>query len=538
MDGVRAKYDPDGSFVKDKARVFANGSGERDEHVFESSSPVARTDSVFTLATIGAYRKALIFTIDVVSAYPRTPRPPHVKYKYLRLQKDVAKLLCEIDGKFVQFLSRDGTMVVELRSMLYGQKEAGYEFYILLFNMLYEGGFRANPKDPCVIHRVRPDGQYAHAACTVDDSMWIVSSEKEEQSVIQMYRDKFGADGFTVRRGEATDTPGVTTLMHIGVQFVFDYRGEYGEVLMSQRHWAEKTLHEAGFVDGFDTRVRMSRPCAEETEERDTSPKLLEGQQGLYRSLTMSLMYGGTRTYPELLPPATGLARHMGKATEYDMKRLLNSVAYLALNPNHCLRVRPTSMVPIGSGDAAYASFMDAKSQTGLCIGFKGAKGHPDAFLIFQSQVQPFVAKSSTEAEIIASNTCAERLMWWSALLEGFGVHRTRAVLQRPEGKSDYAGETVEVPPCNPDGSARVLEPLELLQDNLSAIYISSHAYAGFAGTKHMRVRYYYIRELVMRGEVELRWQASEDMVSDMLSKCVSLAVFQRLLPRLIGEQP
>jgi hypothetical protein len=53
-----------------------------------------------------------------------------------------------------------------------------------------------------------------------------------------------------------------------------------------------------------------------------------------------------------------------------------------------------------------------------------------------------------------------------------------------------------------------------------------------------MRVRYYYIRELVMRGEVELRWQASEDMVSDMLSKCVSLAVFQRLLPRLIGEQP
>jgi hypothetical protein len=150
------------------------------------------------------------------------------------------------------------------------------------------------------------------------------------------------------------------------------------------------------------------------------------------------------------------------------------------------------------------------------------------------SQVQAVVAKSLTEAEIIAANLAADWMMWWSMLLSGFGIVQKRAVLERSE-ESPYASEVHEAP-MNPDGSERVMDEMEVLQDNLSAMQIVSHPYGGFKGTKHMRMRYYYIRELVMRGHLKLVWQRSEDMVADMLTKCVTLAVFRRLLPRLIGE--
>jgi hypothetical protein len=90
LDSVRSKVDGDGVFVKDKARVFANGSKEKDEDIFMSSSPVARIQSVNTVATYGAFCKARMFTVDVVQAYPNTPRPGYVRHRVIRLSKEVA----------------------------------------------------------------------------------------------------------------------------------------------------------------------------------------------------------------------------------------------------------------------------------------------------------------------------------------------------------------------------------------------------------------------------------------------------------------
>jgi hypothetical protein len=216
LDSLRTKYDGDGEFIKDKARIFANGHGEKDEYVFESSSPVARIQSVFTLAAVGAHLKCIMFTVDVIQAYPTTPRPEYVRYRFIKLSKPVAALLCKMDPTFEQFLEPEGTMIVEMMGMLYGQKEAGYEFYIMLFNMLSDVKFAANPKDPCLVHRLKSAKKFAHGACTVDDAMWAVSDEDERASVLQMYADKFGPNGFTVHDG-LTETAGVCALQHIQV---------------------------------------------------------------------------------------------------------------------------------------------------------------------------------------------------------------------------------------------------------------------------------------------------------------------------------
>jgi hypothetical protein len=50
-------------------------------------------------------------------------------------------------------------------------------------------------------------------------------------------------------------------------------------------------------------------------------------------------------------------------------------------------------------------------------------------------------------------------------------------------------------------------------------------------------VRYYFIRDLVINRELHVIWKSTVDMVADILSKGASSAVFNYLLPKLIGKR-
>jgi hypothetical protein len=75
-----------------------------------------------------------------------------------------------------------------------------------------------------------------------------------------------------------------------------------------------------------------------------------------------------------------------------------------------------------------------------------------------------------------------------------------------------------------------------LYQDNKSAIHLAVLGRGNFRNTKHIRVRYYFIRDLIQTNELIEEWQGTEKIVADMLSKGVSWKVFSTLLPQLIGR--
>ena len=76
-----------------------------------------------------------------------------------------------------------------------------------------------------------------------------------------------------------------------------------------------------------------------------------------------------------------------------------------------------------------------------------------------------------------------------------------------------------------------------IYQDNKSAIQIVTKGHGNFKNSKHIRVRYSFIRDLVTQGEITIQWQPTADMVSDMLSKGVRWSTFTLLLSRLIGQR-
>ena len=90
------------------------------------------------------------------------------------------------------------------------------------------------------------------------------------------------------------------------------------------------------------------------------------------------------------------------------------------------------------------------------------------------------------------------------------------------------------IPECGTLDSVQI--PI-LYQDNKSAIFLAVMGRGNFRNTKHIRIRYYYLRDLVQMGRLIIEWVASALMVANLLTKGVTFAVFMTLLPRLIGRR-
>jgi hypothetical protein len=148
------------------------------------------------LAVAMVYRLEL-FKVDVQGAYINTPRPDEVKYKYVSLAKHIASVVVSLAPEFAQYLDSNGTMIVELDYMWYGQKEAGFYWIIYHMSHLIAGGFESNVVDPCVVYRQSAAG-IVHGAITVDDGLYATSSAAAKAEVIAMYAAKFGVNGYTV----------------------------------------------------------------------------------------------------------------------------------------------------------------------------------------------------------------------------------------------------------------------------------------------------------------------------------------------------
>jgi hypothetical protein len=253
----------------------------------------------------------------------------------------------------------------------------------------------------------------------------------------------------------------------------------------------------------------------------DSTPMLSEDDRDTYRSLNMSLMFASTRTYPDTLVTATACASKIVKATENDMRRLLKAIVFLVKDRERCLTIRPGSERIVCSADCSYAVHADGYSHTGVALGFAGDGDIPDCFCVFASGKQTTVAKSSCHGELTAANVGADYIVWARQLMEGFGSGDVPAKLVRKGSGED-----------SPDVAPSILK-----QDNKSTIHLIVMGRGSYRNSKHIRVRECFIRDLVRDQEIVVEWQHTSLMVADLLTKGVTGAVFDTLLPALIGRR-
>lgn len=476
------KFYADGSFEKSKVRVLTRG--DKQFEVGPTDGPVCRVESIHLICIIALLRGLKVIKIDFTGAYLNTPMPNDVKHRWLLLDKHVSAELVRRDAAYWKpFLRKDGRILVEMLKLIYGYREAAHYWNQILLAMFVSDGYTVHPNDPCVVFKREGDNE-VYIAITVDDCTTAISRDGPwENKLHTLCQKTFGE--FTV---DDSDNMSI-----IGMLYEFNYKEK--SVKVSQRKFINKLLSNREIIS------KSKYPCGTDIFESDPTSPLIKNQLD-YMSGVMSCMYGATRTYPEILPVVGILASKNGKASEQDFLRMNRVCEYLNFDHDHALYFRPKSLKVIASADASYAEHEDAKSHTGGCVGVEGVDG--PVYFLFLSTKQTIVAKSSAESELIAASTLGDSVVWVTAMINGFGL-----------------GTGV---------------PATLEQDNQSAISFLQQGRGNYKRTKHINVRYFWLKQLIDLNQLLVKYVPTLEMVSDLLSKPLLGSKFMYLRDKLLGQ--
>ncbi|XP_048437163.1 secreted RxLR effector protein 161-like [Pyrus x bretschneideri] len=145
----------------------------------------------------------------------------------------------------------------------------------------------------------------------------------------------------------------------------------------------------------------------------------------------------------------------------------------------------------IGYTDSDYAGDQDDRKSTS-CYVFMLNSGA----VSWSSKKQPVVTLSTTEAEFIAAASSACQVVWLRRILSSLNLRQT--------------GSTV------------------VYCDNVSTIKLSKNPVM-HGRSKHIDVRFHFLRDLVKDEVVELLQCSTHEQITDIMTKPLKLEVFQKL---------
>jgi hypothetical protein len=149
-----------------------------------------------------------------------------------------------------------------------------------------------------------------------------------------------------------------------------------------------------------------------------------------------------------------------------------------------------SSLAHHGFSDADFAGCrLDRKSTSGICQ-FLGT-----SLVSWSSRKQSNVAQSTNEAEYVVAASCCSQLLWITYTM------------------SDFAEEYTHVP---------------LQCDSTSAISVAKNPVL-HSKTKHIKVRYHFLRDNVEKGKIALIHVPTQDQLANIFTKPLDQATFTRL---------
>jgi hypothetical protein len=187
----------------------------------------------------------------------------------------------------------------------------------------------------------------------------------------------------------------------------------------------------------------------------------------------------------------------MEKPTTEHLAAVKRVLRYVAGTLNFgCQYKRKTGDLQLRAfSDSDHAGDVDTRKSTTGVFFFLG-----ENLITWQSQKQKVVALSSCEAEYIAATTAVCQGVWLARLL------------------AELRGEQTNT--------------FQLMMDNQSAIMLSKNP-VFHDRSKHIDVRYHYIRECVEEGRVQIESVVTQEQLADILTKPLGRDQFVQLRSRI-----
>ncbi|KAK1421784.1 hypothetical protein QVD17_24412 [Tagetes erecta] len=286
-------------------------------------------------------------------------------------------------------------------------------------------------------------------------------------------------------------------MMDLGLMHYFlglEVKQEEGRISISQGKYARDLLKRFNMEHASEISTPMEFGIKVTKDETRT-----EVDNGLYRSMVGSLMYlCGTR--PDLTYAMSLISQYMEnpKTSHWELgKRILK---YVKGTLDHGLIYKRCSEFKLCSfTDSDYGGNLDDGRSTGGYI-FKIG----DSTISWQSKKQNVVALSSTEAEYMALSVAGCQAIWLAGILEQ---------LQQP-----------------------IAHHIQIWCDNKSAIALSANpVYHGCS--KHIIIKYHFIRELVSTKEILVDYATTKDQEADILTKSLQVGRFRELKAKIGVER-
>ena len=437
------------------------------------SSPVVSKATVRMVLILALMRDWTIEIVDVRGAF---------------LQGEFLKgevIYMQVPKGFEKYYGKDS--VLRLRKPIYGLVQASYCFWRKLVAVMEEIGFTRCKADPCLYFRWTSNGLVIWTSF-IDDLM-ICGGGNAVKQAKHMLMAKLECEDFGVMKE------------YVGVKV----EKSDGMAKLTQPVTVQSLDDEFDIPEDKESDAYM--PATPGTVlAAPLGEPLGEADHKLYRAGCGKLQWLKRETRPDLQFSVLQLQRHLQKPGRAHLKAMFRVMRYVLATKERGLVIKPErkwdgsrdhKFKLSTTTDSSYASCPDTKRSPGGYVTYMEG-----AVVSTKSKVQQFVTLSPTEAELVAMTEGVKEALGNKRLLEAMGLQ-------------------VEL-------------PILVRGDNKGALDLMSNWSTG-GKTRHIDVRYYFLRELKEQGIVDIQWVATDVNEADLFTKNLPKGSFERHVSRFCG---
>lgn len=361
--------------------------------------------------------------------------------------------------------------VCRLIKSLYGLKQAARVWNSTIHETLVNINFVQSKVDKC-LYIYKHGNDICYLVIHVDDLL-IASPNK---SLIESLAEKIALK-FDIKSEGA--------IRHfLGMDIIKTQNGAYA---ISQETYINKIASELDLTD-----IKPSKFPLDKGFHAIVDVDLLPDNKE-YRKLIGILLYVAKISRPDLGAAVSILAQRIESPRPTDLREVKRAIKYLITT-----KTRKLMMSDPGSyqeltiySDANWAEDRhDRKSITGVICNFNGGT------VEWIARKQSAVSKSSTEAEYYALCEAASETLYLKQLLSEFGINTEK--------------------------------PIKIFCDNQSCVKLADNEKLS-SRTKHIDVRYHFVKDLVKTSVIDLIYVPTEMNVADLMTKPLSGVRIEKL---------
>jgi hypothetical protein len=247
------------------------------------------------------------------------------------------------------------------------------------------------------------------------------------------------------------------------------------------------TAYVKSMVQDFPEKLEGSGkfPWTEKLFKVDPESKKLNPERAkIFHTFVMKGMFLCKRGRQDIQPGIAFLSTRTKDPTESDWAKLIKLMNFLKSTQDEVAAMSADDTETIKwYVDAAFAVHNDYKSHTGATLSL--GKG----VICSVSTKQKVNTRSSTEAELVGLDDVISKILWTKRFIEEQGFTIKTNIVYR---------------------------------DNTSAMKLEENGRASASKrTRHFNIKYFYITDLIERGEVKIEYCPTDDMLADYMTKPV-----------------